>query len=40
MGCFLITETMARRHQLGMTSYDRLFPNQDTMPRKGFGIGR
>jgi len=37
MGCFLITETMARRHQLGMTSYDRLFPNQDTMPRKGFG---
>ena len=37
MGCFLITETMARRHQLGMESYDRLFPNQDTMPRGGFG---
>ena len=37
MGCFLITETMARRHQLSMESYDRLFPNQDTMPRKGFG---
>ena len=37
MGCFLITETMARRHELPMTSYDRLFPNQDTMPRGGFG---
>jgi superfamily II DNA or RNA helicase len=37
MGCYLITETMSRRHQLGMDSYDRLFPNQDTMPRKGFG---
>ncbi len=37
MGCYLITETMARRHQIGMDSYDRLFPNQDTMPRGGFG---
>lgn len=37
MGCYLITETMARRHQLSMYSYDRLFPNQDTMPRGGFG---
>ena len=37
MGCFLITETMSRRHQLTMNSYDRLFPNQDTLPRCGFG---
>jgi superfamily II DNA or RNA helicase len=37
MGCYLITETMSRRHELGMDSYDRLFPNQDTMPRGGFG---
>ncbi len=37
MGCFLITETMAGRHELPMTSYDRLFPNQDTLPRGGFG---
>ncbi len=37
LGCYLITETMARRHQLGMESYDRLFPNQDTLPRGGFG---
>ncbi|MDP9121272.1 MAG: restriction endonuclease subunit R, partial [Acidobacteriota bacterium] len=37
MGCYLLTETMSRRHQLSMGSYDRLFPNQDTMPRGGFG---
>jgi superfamily II DNA or RNA helicase len=37
LGCFLITETMTRRHQLSMQSYDRLFPNQDTMPKGGFG---
>jgi len=37
MGCYLITETMSRRHQLDMESYDRLFPSQDTMPRGGFG---
>ena len=37
MGCFLVTETMSRRHQLSVRSYDRLFPNQDTMPKGGFG---
>jgi len=37
MGCFLITETMSQHHQLSMSSYDRLFPNQDTMPKGGFG---
>ena len=37
MGCFLLTETMSRRHELPMTSYDRFFPNQDTMPSGGFG---
>jgi superfamily II DNA or RNA helicase len=37
MGCFLLTETMDARHALPMTSYDRFFPNQDTMPRGGFG---
>ena len=36
MGCYLITETMSRRHQLAMASYDRFFPNQDTLPRGGF----
>lgn len=37
LGIFLLTETMEQRHQLDMKSYDRLFPNQDTMPRGGFG---
>lgn len=37
LGCFLLTETMNRRPQLSMASYDRLFPNQDTMPQGGFG---
>ena len=37
MGCYLITETMSRRHELSMGSYDRLFPSQDTLPRGGFG---
>jgi superfamily II DNA or RNA helicase len=37
MGCYLLTETMSRRHQLSMSSYDRLFPSQDIMPRGGFG---
>jgi hypothetical protein len=30
-------ETMSRRHELAMDSYDRFFPNQDTMPSGGFG---
>jgi len=37
MGSYLITETMAMRYQLSMASYDRLFPNQDTLPSGGFG---
>ena len=37
MGSYLITKTMQRRHQLSMASYDRLFPNQDTLPSGGFG---
>ncbi|MCO6439575.1 MAG: DEAD/DEAH box helicase [Nitrococcus mobilis] len=37
MGCHLMTETMAHRHQLSMESYDRLFPSQDRLPRRGFG---
>ncbi|KXK25182.1 MAG: Type III restriction enzyme, res subunit [Candidatus Brocadia sinica] len=36
-GSYLLTETMSRHHQLGMDSYDRLFPNQDTLPKGGFG---
>lgn len=37
LGTFLLTKTMNRRPELGMDSYDRLFPSQDTMPRGGFG---
>ena len=33
----LLTRTMSGRHELAMRSYDRLFPNQDTMPKGGFG---
>lgn len=36
-GCSLITRTMSRRHELSMRSYDRLFPNQDTLPKGGLG---
>lgn len=37
LGSLLLTRTMEERHQLGLDSYDRLFPNQDTMPKGGFG---
>ncbi len=37
MGSFLIARTMSQRYQLDMKSYDRLFPNQDTLPKGGFG---
>lgn len=37
MGCHLITQAMSRCHGLSLSSYDRLFPNQDTIPQGGFG---
>jgi superfamily II DNA or RNA helicase/very-short-patch-repair endonuclease len=37
LGSYLLTETMERRPELGLASYDRLFPNQDTLPKGGFG---
>ena len=36
-GSYILTETMERRPDLGFDSYDRLFPNQDTLPHGGFG---
>ena len=33
---WLLTQAMSRR-SIAMDSYDRLFPNQDTMPTGGFG---
>jgi superfamily II DNA or RNA helicase len=37
LGAALISHTCARTRQLKLSSYDRLFPNQDTMPKGGFG---
>ena len=37
LGTALISHTCARTRQLKLSSYDRLFPNQDTMPKGGFG---
>ena len=37
LGSFLLTEAMARRYEISMSTYDRLFPSQDNMPRGGFG---
>jgi superfamily II DNA or RNA helicase len=33
----ILTRTMERRYSVGLDSYDRLFPSQDTMPKGGFG---
>lgn len=37
LGAHLLTETMEGRPDIGLDSYDRLFPNQDTLPQGGFG---
>ena len=36
-GCAILTRAMERRHQIGLDSYDRFFPSQDTLPKGGFG---
>ena len=33
----ILTETMEHRPDVGLDSYDRFFPNQDTLPKGGFG---
>jgi len=37
LGSVILTRAMERRHQLGLDSYDRFFPSQDTMPKGGLG---
>jgi len=37
IGAFLLSQTMERRPEIGLDSYDRFFPSQDTLPRGGFG---
>ncbi len=36
-GSTLLTYAMNQRHEITFKSYDRFFPNQDTMPKGGFG---
>jgi superfamily II DNA or RNA helicase len=37
LGSYLLTETLDKRPEIGLDSYDRLFPNQDVLPDGGFG---
>ena len=37
LGDALITKANKEQHQLRLSSYDRMFPNQDTLPSKGYG---
>ncbi|MBU4477535.1 MAG: DEAD/DEAH box helicase family protein [Candidatus Omnitrophica bacterium] len=36
-GSAVITYAMNKRHEISFASYDRFFPNQDTMPKGGMG---
>ena len=37
LGSAMLTQALDRRYQIGLDSYDRLFPSQDTLPKGGFG---
>ena len=37
LGSVVLTNALSKRHQIGLSSYDRFFPSQDTMPKGGFG---
>ena len=37
LGSAILTQAMERRHLIGLDSYDRFFPSQDTLPKGGFG---
>ena len=37
LGIRLLKETMVRRAEIDLASYDRFFPSQDFLPRAGFG---
>ncbi|MDA3941620.1 MAG: DEAD/DEAH box helicase family protein [Spirochaetia bacterium] len=37
LGSALVTKTLDRRPEIGLDSFDRFFPHQDTIPRGGFG---
>lgn len=37
LGSAILTKAMEERHEIKLSSYDRMFPNQDTMPKGGLG---
>lgn len=37
LGSSILTRAMEKRHEIKLSSYDRMFPNQDTMPKGGLG---
>ena len=37
LGSLILTHATGRRPGIGLESYDRLFPSQDTLPKGGFG---
>ena len=37
LGTVILTHAMDRRPEVGLDSYDRFFPSQDTLPKGGFG---
>jgi len=37
LGNFLLTKTIEGRPEIGLDSYDRLFPSQNKLPKNGFG---
>lgn len=37
LGSSVLTNALSKRHKIGLDSYDRFFPSQDTMPKGGFG---
>lgn len=37
LGTIILARAASNRHQLNLVSHDRFFPNQDTLPKGGFG---
>ena len=37
LGFSLLSKTLEMRHEIGLDSFDRMFPNQDTLSKNGFG---
>ncbi len=37
LGTVIVARTHASKHTMGLDTYDRFFPNQDTLPKGGFG---